>query len=896
MTKLSTAGAAGAPRVRVTPPDPHGRVLLTSKLAPPDPAHATVLRQRLLGLLTQDVQWSPITVVSGPAGSGKTVLAASWRGTQGSQRPVGWLTLDDYDDDPATFWSYVVQSLSGAGVQVDDVPALTMGEPPPVWLVPRLASAVASCPRPVVLVIDNADSLTDRSIVAGLDLLIRQAGDRLRLVLCARADPLLPLHRYRLAGTLSEIRIAQLSFTPDETSQLLSAMGVPVPQEVARTLCAETQGWAVGLRLAAAPLKQGVPPTRLVTSLAQDDGSVAQYLAGEVLQGQPAGVRRVLLRTSVTAELWPELVDQLCGRPNVRRVLAGLAHANAFVEESPGAPGGFRMHPLFREMLEAQLGYEHPAELARLHRVCAAWYAERGRPLEAVGHAVAGEDWGFVTRLLIDDLLVIRLLVHGSDPALRGLRELPPDLPGPEAAVIRVVAALAGGHRPAPADVGASAAAQSEGDRLTLCISAGLACLAAGGATDAHPTEILTRIDAVAALVAQLPDEDVRARRECAAVLSEQRALATMRTDAATEQLLTALRAAAAAAQTAGSQRLRCRAVGNLALLEALEGNLILAARLAGEADAFGAERDVEEEKREPSAATALAWVHLRRYALVEAREWLARARARERTAGPGTVGSEPLQAVLRSQQFRLRHEYDLAEQVLRPHLQGPRLPRWAADQVVTEVVRLAVARGHVEEGLDILRDRGQDEPWSHRLQATAHLLAGEPATDAPAAAGPSTSLAQRVESAVIRACQLLDSGRVPAAAEALAAALALARSELLRWPFVDTPPQVRFLLRTQPDLHDLRAWLDPSKGARPRPHEDSAPAGLEQQVVVQDLSDREMEVLRYLAEMLSTAEIAAAMFISVNTVRTHIRSILRKLAVSRRNQAVRRARERGLL
>jgi LuxR family maltose regulon positive regulatory protein len=152
------------------------------------------------------------------------------------------------------------------------------------------------------------------------------------------------------------------------------------------------------------------------------------------------------------------------------------------------------------------------------------------------------------------------------------------------------------------------------------------------------------------------------------------------------------------------------------------------------------------------------------------------------------------------------------------------------------------------------------------------------------------------VESAVIRACQLLDSGRAPAAAEALAAALALARSELLRWPFVDTPPQVRFLLRTHPDLHDLRAWLDPSTGARPRPHEDSVPAGLEQQVVVQDLSDREMEVLRYLAEMLSTAEIAAAMFISVNTVRTHIRSILRKLAVSRRNQAVRRARERGLL
>src|SRR3712207_1598520 len=171
---------------------------------------------------------------------------------------------------------------------------------------------------------------------------------------CSSYLPLLPLHRYRLAGTLSEIRGDQLAFTPDETRELLAAMGVPVTAEVAQALCAEAEGWAVGLRLAAAPLKQGVPPERLVTSLAHDDGSVAQYLFAEVLEGQPASIRRVLLRTSITPQLWPDLVDRLCGRRNTRRVLAGLAHANAFVEESPSAPGGFRVHPLFREMLQAQ--------------------------------------------------------------------------------------------------------------------------------------------------------------------------------------------------------------------------------------------------------------------------------------------------------------------------------------------------------------------------------------------------------------------------------------------------------------------------------------------------------------------------------------------------------------
>jgi LuxR family transcriptional regulator, maltose regulon positive regulatory protein len=310
--------------------------LLASKLAPPDPAHATVLRPRLLALLTRQVERSPLTLLSGPAGSGKTVLADSWRQSHGTASPVGWLTLDEYDDDPATFWSYVVESLSGAGVHLSEVPAMVAGEPPPGWLVPRVAADVASSPRPVVLVLDDADHITDRSIIAGLDLLVRRAGNRLRLLMCARADPLLPLHRYRVAGTLSEIRSDELSFTPEETLELLTAVGVPATAEVARALCAETQGWAVGLRLAAAPLKQGVPPEQLVTSLARDDGSVAQYLFAEVLEGQPPSVRRVLLRTSVTPELWPDLVDRLCRRRNVRRILAGLAHVRCRAASSAG--------------------------------------------------------------------------------------------------------------------------------------------------------------------------------------------------------------------------------------------------------------------------------------------------------------------------------------------------------------------------------------------------------------------------------------------------------------------------------------------------------------------------------------------------------------------------------
>ena len=144
MTRLSTAGSTAPSGAGGVPGERHGLALVASKLAPPDPAHATVLRQRLVGMLTREVQRSPLTLLSGPAGSGKTVLATSWVQGQGTARPIGWLTLDDYDDDPATFWSYVVEALRGAGVQVSEVPSLVAGEPLPGSLVPRLVADVAA--------------------------------------------------------------------------------------------------------------------------------------------------------------------------------------------------------------------------------------------------------------------------------------------------------------------------------------------------------------------------------------------------------------------------------------------------------------------------------------------------------------------------------------------------------------------------------------------------------------------------------------------------------------------------------------------------------------------------------------------------------------------------------
>jgi LuxR family maltose regulon positive regulatory protein len=249
------------------------------------------------------------------------------------------------------------------------------------------------------------------------------------------------------------------------------------------------------------------------------------------------------------------------------------------------------------------------------------------------------------------------------------------------------------------------------------------------------------------------------------------------------------------------------------------------------------------------------------------------------------------------AQSLRLRREYESAEATLRSHQPGEELPGWVRERVLLEAARLALARGRREDALRLLDDPVVEPARRARMRVTAALLGADaPAGDlSPEAHGGAP--ADVVESLLVRASQFAEWGKAAPAVDEVQRALHLARPELLRLPFVDAPPQVRRLLRTHPRLQDSAAWLNPSSTAGHPPiravGQDASAAHL---APTQELSERETEVLQHLAEMLSTAEISAAMFISVNTVRTHIRSILRKLGVTRRNQAVRRARELRLL
>jgi len=395
-----------------------------------------VRRQRLFDALSRGAD-GPLTLLRAPAGCGKTALASSWVAAGAAPGPVTWISLDDDDARPGVFWSYVVAGLAGSGV-----PTAEVGLPPDAdtaeqALLVRLAAGLAECARPVVLVLDNAQVLTAGAVPDGIDFLIRHAAPRLRVVAVTRVEPPLPLYRYRLEGWVTEVGLDELAFTRGETQALLAAHHVDLPDGAVTALMERTRGWAAAIRLAAVSAAMPV---------AYDDGGsdIAAYFRAEVLDAQPPTVREFLLCTSVVDRLWPELAVELTGRRDAVRTLANLARENMFVAPSPEDRRSYEFHPLVRDLLRARLHDECPRTVGLLHRRAAAWFAAQGRLSDATRHAIAAGDWSYAVRLVIEDLAVDRLLVgpEGVDFA-ETFASLPPEVTGPEAAVIRSAVALA---------------------------------------------------------------------------------------------------------------------------------------------------------------------------------------------------------------------------------------------------------------------------------------------------------------------------------------------------------------------------------------------------------------------------------------------------------------------
>ena len=392
-----------------------GIPILASKITAPGVPDWVVPRPRITTLITEGTRWRPLTVLTAPAGAGKTMALALWAAADPGT--VAWVGLDEFDNRPGTFWANVVAALRRSGVALPTaLPAARGRDADHVFLL-WLAAALAAQDPPVTLVLDDLHLLTNPTVLEGLDYMLRNVGPGLRLVVSARMDPL-PLHRYRLAGELTEIRARDLAFTVAETGLLLARHGITLTADSLVRLTRRTEGWAAGLRMAAISMGTHPDPDQFVNELITEDSTLTGYLVEEVLNTQPPEVRDVLLSTSILEHLSTQAASELAGNERAGRILSALARANAFVQ--PIGSGWYRYHTLFAEVLRLTLKREHPDRMAPLHRRAARWYERNGQLTDAVRHAAQAGDWQLAASVVIDALAIGEIIETGSGPCLAG--------------------------------------------------------------------------------------------------------------------------------------------------------------------------------------------------------------------------------------------------------------------------------------------------------------------------------------------------------------------------------------------------------------------------------------------------------------------------------------------
>ncbi|MFD8881340.1 LuxR C-terminal-related transcriptional regulator [Streptomyces erythrochromogenes] len=883
--------------------------MLTARFTAPAVPKTLVHRPELLRRLTAGVQ-GPLTLINGPAGSGKTVLTAHWAAVGGrTPRPPLWLTVEP-DDAPGVFWAYVLEALHRGGVELPvAVGRPTRAEGVTQSFLVRLAAGLAESEsaRPVVLVLDQFDTAQPPAMTEGLDFVLRHAAGGLRIVLTSRTDSLLPLHRYRAAGEIAEIRHADLRFTDADAEALLAEHRLDISQDGIRLLVQRTEGWAAGVRLCALAMQRSPDPEAFVRQFAADRTTIADYLLKEVLDAQPPATQDLLLRVSVTDRVHPDLADALTGRDDAARTLAGLARDNAFLEQVD-ASAWYRLHPLFAEVLRAHLRQRHPGLEQQLHGRAARWLAGTGRLNEAVVQGAAAGDWPFAAGRLVDGLAIGRLFTGLEAEQLnRAFAPLPADAPGAAPALVGAAARLVVQDLPgyeeavrrADSHLGPGSGAAARLSRAFLGVLAGRAT------GDPAATE-RAAADAER-LLGELPAPLVAAHPELRALLLAALGavrLGAGRLDGAQSALTAAVDACAEHATEPGTepgtQFPLCDALGSLALAELLRGRLRQAAEHA-RASLVVAERSaLPPERRSGTGHLVLAGVAVEQDDLAAARSHLDLATATATAAaGPRPEPAAAVQAaVIGARIAAAEGDGEAALAVLARLRTAGTAPTagppsaWAADALAVAESAAHLARGDAEAALRVLDAAPSGRPEHALARARALLAAGrtEPAARELAGLPADGGLAApvRVGARLLGAEIAAADGRTGEAQRKLAEAVDLARPEDLRRSFAESGPWVRRNLR------------EPS---RPAPRHDrpadgptgpTAPDGLPP--VVEALSARETEVLRQAARMLSTEEIAAELYVSANTVKTHLKSIYRKLCVTRRSDAVHRAQGLGLL
>jgi LuxR family maltose regulon positive regulatory protein len=792
-----------------------------------------VERRHLFRRLSQAVEECPLTLVRAPAGAGKTVLAADWVTRGITHAPVAWVTVTQRDEQPGVFWAHLLLALATA-----DALAAESLRPmfPDEADVDSLSQELLRRPGPVVLVIDAVDRIHAQATFDRLARLLANAGDRLRIVMTTRVDPPLPLHRYRLEGLVAEIHDEELALSRSEVGQVLAQHGLAKPDARIDDVMSRTEGWAAGVRLAGLRLRSR-------GSAASLDGFASDYLIKEVIEPLDHADRELLTMVSVVDDLPRGLAPALTGRADADEIIRRLT-TSAFVEPVDGRPDVCRVHPLLRELLAAGVQEIVPGGSVALHRRAAEWFAGKGDLERAVRHATAADDWEYAAALVMEGRGLGEVIARTTTGARLAQHFM--TMPEPQSDATRLLrAAVAIGH--GELDLAGSDLDRSGGGpRGRYALAKGVVQTALNDAA-ARPDEALAAArDAQSRLTSGAASTGTHLLRAALELAEGSSQLRVGDLELACAALGKAL---ARAADVDGPLRVRCLA--ELSLAEAGRGHLTRAVRLADAADRAASDHDVLASSRPTASGLARAWAALERQELGQAQRCLDQVGRRRRADAEGL---QTIAGLLRVRLMRDRGDRTNARKLLK---KANRPTGWLRDHVDAEARALGLS---VPERTPSSGARG---------------------------------ITDRVRVLLERADARCRASGAAAAKADVARALTIAQPERIRRPFAHASPRVRAMVRHDLALSATTGWLRPEQLGGPA----NPPATTrEAEPAPQALSERELEVLRHLSLLLTTDEIAAAMFISVNTVRTHVRRILEKLSVSRRNEAVRRGRELGLV
>jgi LuxR family maltose regulon positive regulatory protein len=877
--------------------------LLQTKLYVPPPRPDLVPRPRLIERLNTGVM-RKVTLISAPAGFGKSTLVSGWLAESG--RSAAWLSLDEGDNDPVRFWTYLIAAVQAVHPEMGEEARQIIGSPQLRSAEPAVISLIndiSDLTRNLILVLDDYHVIEAGRIHDRLSYLLENQPPNLHVVLITRADPPLSLARLRAHGQLLEVRARDLQFTPDEAATLLNdVMALALEPEQLAAVHQRTEGWIVGLRLAALSLRGHPAYDTFVRQFTGSHQFVLDYLTEEVLRALPGAQREFLLRTSILDRFCGALCHAVTGDAASERLLDEVRKGNLFLiplgRITFAEPGGhwFRYHHLFAEVLRALLERDHPDEMAVLHLKAAAWFEDQGYADEAVDHALRSGDMQRAKESILKHWSPI---LHRGEVAtlLRWLDALPEEIErdDPSLSLARCWALFLGGQTMSimPHLERANVAYEQMASRAT---SSGM------------------QQRLVAAQLAMMRSVLARGLGKHAESVSHAEEAVRLVPPAMLDAAGTAWNMLAGARAGAGDFDRAIEAYDRGIELVYRAGNLtgaymstygramylIVQGRLkeADESCRSAIERGLREGHGDLPVAgwphVAMARIELERYRLDKAEAYL---NDGLRIAHPGAQG-ELLRAgrYLRAHLAAARSNQDGAVGILQdterivdamddPYLSGELAREWATVCLNTSDL---LARDWLTPCLLCAEGR--------HAEALAELA------EAIHRARASNSTGQLVRLLALQAVALDGTGKRGPAHSVLQEAVNLGApgGYIRRW--LDAGPSIAPLLRDLRDQSDtpqvLHAYLDALLDACRSAFGDVAPQTARQLAgeMLDPLTERELEVLRLICAGHSGPEIARELVLAYNTVRKHTSNIYSKLGVRSRTQAIARVHELNLL